>query len=101
MDQGKSVVKRKAGRELANEHILQRQLEQFKQNGQTSKENYLKKVEQMLAHIHRGDIYEANFCMEFFSEKATIVPIEIYQKLNTISQPPFAVFFKNNYQKIN
>lgn len=63
-----------------------------------SKEAYLKKVSKMLEYIQYGDIYEANFCMEFFSEKATIVPIEIYQKLNTISQPPFAVFFKNNYQ---
>ncbi len=61
-----------------------------------SKENYLEKVTKMLEHIHRGDIYEANFCMEFFAENTTINPIEIYQKLNTISQPPFAVYFKNH-----
>ncbi|RAR49028.1 anthranilate synthase component I family protein [Flavobacterium lacus] len=63
-----------------------------------SKEDYLQKVSKMLEHIHHGDIYEANFCMEFFAKDATINPIEIYQKLNAISQPPFAVFFKNNYQ---
>ncbi|MES2811512.1 MAG: anthranilate synthase component I family protein [Bacteroidota bacterium] len=61
-----------------------------------SKENYLEKVTQMLAHIHRGDIYEANFCMEFFAQNAEINPLETYQKLNTISEPPFASFFKNN-----
>lgn len=61
-----------------------------------SKENYLSKVEKILEHIHRGDIYEANFCMEFFAEEATINPLEIYQKLNNISEPPFAVFFKNH-----
>jgi para-aminobenzoate synthetase component 1 len=61
-----------------------------------SKENYLKKTEKMLAHIHRGDIYEANFCMEFFAEDANIEPIEIYQKLNQISASPFAVYFKKN-----
>lgn len=60
-----------------------------------SKENYLEKVEDMLAHIHRGDIYEANFCMEFFAQDAEIDPLEIYNKLNVISEPPFAVFFKN------
>lgn len=63
-----------------------------------SKENYLSKVSKMLEHIHRGDIYEANFCMEFYAEKAQIEPLEIYQKLNAISEPPFALYFKNNFQ---
>ena len=63
-----------------------------------TKENYLSKVSKMLEHIHRGDIYEANFCMEFYAENAQIEPLEIYQKLNAISEPPFAVYFKNNFQ---
>lgn len=62
-----------------------------------SKENYISKVNKMLEYIQRGDIYEANFCMEFFAEKAIINPLEIYQKLNAISQPPFAAYFKNNH----
>ena len=65
-------------------------------NQRISKENYLNKVSKMLEHIQRGDIYEANFCMEFFAENAQINPILVYQKLNSISQPPFAVYFKNN-----
>ncbi|MFV8465852.1 anthranilate synthase component I family protein [Flavobacterium sp. LB1P62] len=60
------------------------------------KENYLEKASKILEHIHQGDIYEANFCMEFFAENATIDPIEKFLKLNEISLPPFAVFFKNN-----
>lgn len=61
-----------------------------------SKESYLEKVSSMLANIHRGDIYEANFCMEFFSENARIDSYSTFQKLNTISSPPFAVYLKNN-----
>jgi len=64
-------------------------------NQRISKENYLSKVSKMLEHIQRGDIYEANFCMEFYAENAKIDPLEIYHKLNTISEPPFAVYFKN------
>ncbi len=60
-----------------------------------SKENYLKKVTKMLDHIHHGDIYEANFCMEFFIENVVINPFQVYEKLNEISESPFAVFFKN------
>ena len=63
-----------------------------------SKESYIAKVNQMLEHIYRGDIYEANFCMEFYAENAIIEPVKIYQKLNAISKPPFAIFFKNNEQ---
>lgn len=63
-----------------------------------SPENYLEKAGQMLAHIHRGDIYEANFCMEFYAEDAVINPPEVYRKLNAISHPPFAVYFKNYKQ---
>lgn len=63
-----------------------------------SKENYLKKVSKILEHIHRGDIYEANFCMEFFIENAAIKPLEKFLKLNEISKSPLSVYFKNNSQ---
>ena len=61
-----------------------------------SKENYFEKVSKILEHIHRGDIYEANFCMEFFAENATIDPLEKFIKLNKISKSPQAVYLKNN-----
>ncbi|WP_330441778.1 anthranilate synthase component I family protein [Flavobacterium sp. C4GT6] len=63
-----------------------------------SKEGYIEKVTQMLKHIHLGDIYEANFCMEFYAEDTIINPYEKYQALNTISEPPFATYFKNHKQ---
>ena len=59
------------------------------------KDEYFEKVNNMLAHIHRGDIYEANFCQEFYAENSIINPIETYKKLNKISKPPFATFFKS------
>ncbi|KAF2331446.1 anthranilate synthase component I family protein [Flavobacterium nitrogenifigens] len=63
-----------------------------------SKELYVEKVNQMLHHIHIGDMYEANFCMEFYAENAVINPLEKFLKLNEISQAPFSVFFKNYQQ---
>ena len=61
-----------------------------------SKESYIEKVNTLLEHLHRGDVYEANFCMEFYAENTTINPLEKFNKLNAISQTPFAVYFKNN-----
>jgi para-aminobenzoate synthetase component I len=60
------------------------------------KDEYFKKTDTILQHIHRGDIYEANFCQEFYAESTSINPLETYKKLNTISNPPFATFLKCN-----
>jgi para-aminobenzoate synthetase component 1 len=63
-----------------------------------SKEKYIQKVNTLLEHLHRGDVYEANFCMEFYAENSSINPLEKFERLNSISQTPFAVYFKNNQQ---
>lgn len=65
-------------------------------NQRISKESYLEKVATILEHIKKGDIYEANFCMEFYAEDVIIDPLAKFLKLNKISKPPFAAFFKNN-----
>ncbi|MDQ7917821.1 anthranilate synthase component I family protein [Mesonia sp. MT50] len=59
-----------------------------------SPEEYLKKVHQMKVHIQRGDIYEANFCQEFYVENQEINPLQSYLELNAISQAPFATFLR-------
>ena len=65
----------------------------------TSKDSYFEKVNEMLRHIVRGDIYEANFCQEFHSEDTPIDPLRSFLHLNEISKPPFASFvkFENQY----
>lgn len=61
-----------------------------------SKSSYLEKSQHLLDRIQRGDIYEINFCMEFFLERTKINPFKIFKKLNDISSPPFASFFRLN-----
>ncbi|SCY29891.1 para-aminobenzoate synthetase component 1 [Flavobacterium anhuiense] len=73
-------------------------LESLEIKQRISKDLYIQKVNKMLEHIHIGDMYEANFCMEFYAENAIINPLEKFQKLNEISQAPFSVFFKNYKQ---
>jgi para-aminobenzoate synthetase component 1 len=55
---------------------------------------YLSKVNELREHIARGDIYEVNFCQEFFAENASINPYEVYHQLNNLSPTPFSGFFK-------
>lgn len=59
------------------------------------KPEYITALKSLQKHIHRGDIYEVNFCMEFFAENAIIDPVAVYEKLNSISKAPFSAFYKN------
>lgn len=63
-----------------------------------TKPRYLETVATLQQHISRGDIYEINFCQEFFAEHAAIDPANIYQRLNKVSPTPFSGFFKINDQ---
>ncbi|MCW3083664.1 MAG: aminodeoxychorismate synthase component [Bacteroidetes bacterium] len=59
-----------------------------------TQQQYMDTVNQLKKHILRGDIYEVNFCQEFFDDNAMIDPAGIFEKLNAISEAPFAAFCK-------
>ncbi|MBE7441417.1 MAG: aminodeoxychorismate synthase component I [Flavobacteriales bacterium] len=61
-----------------------------------SKEEYLENVCKLKQHIQQGDIYEVNYCQEFFANQIEINPIETYFKLNKKSPTPFSCFVKFN-----
>ena len=65
-----------------------------------SKDNYEQRFEVIKEHIQQGDIYEMNFCHEFYAKNAEINPFETYLKLNELTNAPFSTFFKNNDQYI-
>ncbi len=59
-----------------------------------SKKDYLTTINHLKEHIKRGDVYEINFCQEFFAKNANINPLAVYQQLNEVSPTPFSGFFK-------
>jgi len=71
---------------------------EIKIKSRISRKDYHQKVDKILEHIHKGNIYEANFCQEFYAENTRINPLQIYEDLNTISEAPFATFFKIDTQ---
>lgn len=64
-----------------------------------SKKEYLETIAQIKSHISKGDIYEMNFCQEFFIEEVEVNPYALFEKFNVIGKAPFAAFykFKNKY----
>jgi para-aminobenzoate synthetase component 1 len=61
-----------------------------------SKQEYAETVEAIKNEIALGNIYESNFCIEFFAENVKINPQEIYHQFNKKSLAPFANYFKWN-----
>jgi para-aminobenzoate synthetase component I len=61
-----------------------------------SKEEYLKNFKSIKSHILRGDIYEINFCQEFYAKNAQLDPALIFERLNSISEAPFAAYCRFN-----
>tara|TARA_R110002050_G_scaffold200492_1_gene335359 strand:+ start:17451 stop:18767 length:1317 start_codon:yes stop_codon:yes gene_type:complete len=60
---------------------------------------YIRGVKSMLHHIQMGDIYEANFCQEFYADKVTVKAFDLYQSLMKTSPTPFSAYcnFENQY----
>ena len=58
------------------------------------KEEYIKSVMALQNHIKRGDIYEINFCQEFYADRVQINPLNTFKKLNSVSPTPFSGYFK-------
>ena len=80
---------------LATE-IPETQPQEITWESRTSEEKYLENVRRIQCHILEGDVYELNYTIEFFAEKATVFPVQLFEALNRKSPTPFAGFFKLN-----
>ena len=65
-----------------------------------SKAEYIDTVKTIQQHIVRGDIYETNFCQEFYAEDVKEDALSLFIQLQQISPAPFSCFFKLNDQYI-
>lgn len=61
-----------------------------------SKEEYTRTVESIRQHIIEGDVYEMNFCQEFFAEKTALDPFHTFRRLSNLSKAPFSAFYKKD-----
>ena len=58
-----------------------------------SKEQYISRVEAILQHIQKGDVYELNYCFDYFAEQAYVDMASVFQNLNAMSLTPFAALW--------
>jgi para-aminobenzoate synthetase component 1 len=68
--------------------------QKLQMTAKVSRQEYINKVSQIKENIIKGDVYELNYCVEFYNENAKIDPLQTYFALQEISPTPFACFFK-------
>jgi para-aminobenzoate synthetase component 1 len=59
-----------------------------------SREEYLATVQKIRQEIAQGNLYEMNFCQEFYQEAAELDPFGVFQRLRTKMNAPFTSFFR-------
>lgn len=58
------------------------------------KDEYINTINTIQSHINKGDIYELNYCQEFYNNNTDINPLSLYFALNQVSPTPFSCYYK-------
>lgn len=61
----------------------------------TSRKEYIDRVDRLMTHIQRGDIYEVNYCVERTARDPDFDPFAAFRVLLERARPPFAAFHRN------
>ena len=68
---------------------------QFK--ARTQQNRYTQQFHQLKNALQRGDIYEVNYCQEFYAEQCAIErPIALFGRLNELTKAPHAAYFQTD-----
>ena len=59
-----------------------------------SREEYLSTIQNIRAEILQGNLYEMNFCQEFFHPATEIDPFDVFRRLNQKTRAPFSAFYR-------
>ena len=69
-------------------------------NRRENKSSYLRKIRKVKEHIQKGDIYEMNYCQEFYANGIELSPQAVFLELNGQMQTPFSSFLRLNDQYV-
>jgi len=58
------------------------------------RQEYLEAIKQLKSEIQFGNIYEINYCQEFYKEQVEVNVAAVYGMLNVKSAMPFSAFYK-------
>jgi para-aminobenzoate synthetase component 1 len=87
---GPDVLQQILAAGLANRFIANN----LKVEQRVSREDYIQAVNGIREEILNGEVYEMNYCLEFFAQAPALSPVAVFRSLNQTSPMPFGGFFK-------
>lgn len=69
-------------------------------HARVSEADYQAAVQQIRALIEAGDVYELNYCIEFYAEQLALDPVGTYRALCNRSPMPFSTFLKQQQRYV-
>lgn len=67
---------------------------------QTLKNEYVNHIDGLKSKIQQGDIYEANYCIQFNQTEVQIDGVKTYLNLKKKTKAPFSTYFKYNHIEV-
>lgn len=64
-------------------------------NPRVQRKDYIEAIDHLKQHILEGDIYEINYCQEFFAREKLEDPMNTWRKLREHTNAPFSVYVKH------
>ena len=65
-----------------------------------SKPKYLEDLATLKTHLQLGDIYQANYCQEFYWENVSISSARLFNEGYAAMKNPFSVYYKNGNKAV-
>lgn len=72
----------------------------FQLQAKTTREAYIQNINKIKEQIQLGNVYEVNYCVEFFCDDIEIDPLYTFICLNNVSKAPYALLFKHQDEYI-
>ena len=60
------------------------------------KQDYIRNINTIKKHLQAGDIYEMNYCQEFYADNIDLDPFILFENFNRISKAPFSSLYRLN-----
>ena len=82
--------------EICNIKIIHHSFQKVQIYPRVKKADYIKKIQSIKEYLQAGDIYEMNYCQEFYSKDLILDPFNLFINLNIASRAPFSTFYRLN-----
>ncbi|MFO8001531.1 MAG: anthranilate synthase component I family protein [Marinilabilia sp.] len=81
--------------DLRNLYVPRQELPDLDFKPGVTRRNYRETVEKLKDHIRRGDIYEVNYCMDYYAREVFVNPALVFEELLDVAPMPFSALVRD------